>query len=87
MTPHNSDDAITENLKQLAVLSPDPNRTEHARARCHTRFDRSRRRERRFAVIGGFAWGVLGPAVLGAFSIFYTAALIDTTLRLRAVFF
>ena len=86
MTLHSSDDAIAESLRRLAVLSPAMNRAERVRAECRTRFERSRRRERHFSVTRGFAWSVLGPAVLGGFCVFYTAALIATTLRLRGVF-
>lgn len=86
MTPHSSHDALAETLRRLAVLSPDTNRAERVRAECRTRFERSRRRERHFAVTRGFVWSVLGPAVLGGFCVFYTTALIATTLRLRSVF-
>ena len=86
MTPHSSHDAPAENLRRLAVLSPDTNRTERVRAECRTRFERSRRRERHLAVTTGFAWSVVGPAALCGFCVFYAAALIATALRLRAVF-
>ena len=73
------------NVKDLPALTPDPNRTERVRARCHAQLARSQRREAHFAVMTGVAWRVLGPSVLGVFCVIYTAALIATAHRLQAL--
>lgn len=76
MTCHDAHDASADGLDRLMTLMPDPERAERVRARCRGKLVRSRRRASR----------VLGPVVVGAFCVFYVAALVATTLRLEAIF-
>jgi hypothetical protein len=86
MTSYDSHDASEESLERLVPLVPDPDRAERVRLRCHAQLGRSRRRAARTAVITGFAWDVLAPAVVGGFGVLYVALLVATTLRLRGIF-
>ena len=85
MTSDDSHEASAESLEGLRPLAPDPDRAERVRVRCRTQLERSRRRART-AVISGFAWHVLAPAVVGGFCILYVVAFVATTLRLQGVF-
>jgi hypothetical protein len=86
MTPYDGHDASADGLDRLMVLAPDPDWAERVRVRCRTQLVQSRRRAARTAVITGFAWRVLAPAVVGAFCVFYVAVLVATTLRLEGIF-
>jgi len=86
MTSDDSHDASAEALKGLRPLAPDPARAERVRVRCRTQLERSRRRAARTAVITGFAWHVLAPALVGGFCVLYVVLLVATTLRLQGVF-
>jgi len=74
------------NLTRLTALEPDPDRAERVRARCRAQLDRGRRRKAQISGISEFSWQVLGPAVLGAFSVLYATALTVTTIGLQALF-
>ena len=87
MTSYDDQDAGVDGLDRLMTLAPDPDRAERVRAKCRTQLVRNRRRAARTAEIAGFAWGGLGPAVVGAVCVFYTAVLMATTIRLENVFF
>jgi hypothetical protein len=86
MTFDDSHDASAESLKGLMLLAPDPDRAERVRVRCRTQLERSQRRAARTAVITGFAWHVLAPAVVGGYCVLYVVLLVTTTLRLQGVF-
>ena len=86
MTSDDSHEASAEALKGLMSLAPDPDRAERVRVRCRTQLERSRRRAARTAVITGFAWHVLAPALVGGFCVLYVVLLVATTLRLQGVF-
>lgn len=86
MTSHDSHDESAERLGCLMPLTPDPDRTERVRVRCHAQLERSRRRKARSAVITGFTWRALPPVVVGGFCVLYVVALVATTLRLQGVF-
>ena len=85
MTAYDSHEASVESLERMQPLAPDPDRAERVRVRCRTQLGRSRGRSRT-AVICGFAWRVLAPAVVGGFGVLYAVALVATTLRLQGVF-
>ena len=86
MTSRDSRDPGAEGLDRLMALAPDPDRAERVRVRCRTQLGRSQRRAARTAVIIGFAWQVLAPAVVGGFCVLYVALLVATTLRFQGVF-
>jgi hypothetical protein len=86
MTCYDRHDATADSLGRLMVLAPDPDRAERVRVRCRTQLGRSRRRAARTAVVSGFAWRVLAPAIVGAFCVLYVAVLVATTLRIEGVF-
>jgi len=73
-------------LRRLAVLTPEPGRSESVRARCRSQLEQSRRREGSTGQVAEFAWRVLAPVVVGAFCVFYVAVLVATTLRLEGLF-
>jgi hypothetical protein len=79
-------EANADGLDRLMALTPDPDRAEQVRARCRGRLVRRRRRAPRAAEITRFASRVLPPVVVGAFCVFYVAALVATTLRLQDIF-
>jgi len=72
-------------LRRLAVLTPEPGRSERVRARCRRQLEQSRRLEST-GQVAEFAWRVLAPVVVGAFCVFYVAVLVATTLRLEGLF-
>jgi hypothetical protein len=86
MTPRDPHDASVENLEQLVVLAPDPDRAERVRMRCRTELGRSRQPAARTAAITRFTWHVLAPVVVGGFCVVYVALLVTTTLWLQGVF-
>ncbi len=86
MTSDDDQDAGVDGLDRLMTLAPDQDRAERVRAKCRTQLVRNRRRAARTAEIARFAWGGLGPAVVGAVCVFYTAVLMATTIRLENVF-
>jgi anti-sigma-K factor RskA len=86
MTSYDSDDASPDSLGRLMALAPDPDRAERVRVRCRTELGRSRRRAARTAVVSGFGWRVLAPAIVGAVCVLYVAVLVATTLRIEGVF-
>jgi hypothetical protein len=81
MTLDDSHDPWADSLKGLTALAPDPARAEHVRMKCRAQLGRRRRRRARTAAMAGFAWRVLAPAVIGAFSVLYFAMLVAMTLR------
>jgi len=83
MTPCDLRDA---SLRRLPPLAPDPDRAERVRVRCRTQLGRNRRRTARSAVMTGFVWHVLGPAIVGGVCALYAAALVVTTLSLHGLF-
>ena len=83
---YDSHEAGVESLKRLMALRPDPGRTECVRVRCHMQLRQRSRRGARIAVITGFTSRVLAPVLVGGFCLFYVAALVATTLRLKGVF-
>jgi hypothetical protein len=85
MTSHDFHDASAEPVR-LLPLAPDPGRAERVRLRCRAELGQSRRRAARRAVIAGFTWHLLAPAVVGGFCVFYVVALVATTVTLQDVF-
>ena len=85
MTSDSSHDAGAERLDRLMALAPDPERAGRVRARCRRQLTRSRRRATRTALITGFAWRVLAPAVVVGFCVLYVALLMATTIHLQSV--
>lgn len=85
MTAYDAHDASADGLNRLMNLAPDPDRAERVRMRCRTELERSRRRVTRTTAIGGFAWRVLAPVIVGAVCVFYVTVLVATTLRLEGV--
>ena len=86
MTPYDGQDAGADGLDRLMTLMPDPERAERVRATCRAKLTRRRRQATRATEITRFAWRALPPVVVGAFCVFYVAALVVTTLRLEAIF-
>ena len=86
MTAYDAHDASADTSLRLTALAPDPDRAERVRVRCRAQLGRSRRRAARTAVITGFAWHVLAPALVGGFCVLYVVLLVATTLRLQGVF-
>ena len=80
MTSRDAHDARLEELACLTPLAPDPARAERARLRCRAQIAR---RAARTETIFGSVGRVVVPALLGAFSAFYAAALLGTTLRIE----
>lgn len=80
-----SDEAVDtglDGLRRLLTLFPDASRTERTRRRCHAQLRRRRRQAPSRTSIVGYAWHVVGPAVVGGVCVLYAAALLATTLRL-----
>ena len=61
-----------DSLKRLQRLTPDADRSERVRMRCRSQIQKNERR-------------VLSPAVVGGICLFYTVALVITTLRLEGL--
>ncbi len=80
---HDTQEANVPHLG-LALLSPDPLRAEHVRAKCRARLVRNRIHAARATRRRGFARRVLAPAIAGGFCLLYIVALVATTLRLYA---
>ena len=80
-----SHEASADSLKRLMPLTPDADRSERVRVRCHMQLKRNGRRRTRTAATQGFTARVLAPAVVGGFCLLYAAALVITTLRLEGV--
>ena len=83
MTTRDAYDARLEELACLTPLASDPARAERARLRCRAQIARRARRAARTETIFGSVGRVFVPALLGAFSALYAAALLGTTLRLE----
>ena len=82
MTPRDAHDPRLDKLARLTPLAPDPARAERVRLRCRAQFVRRAGRAARTETIFGSVARVLVPALLGAFSALYAAALLGTTLGL-----
>jgi len=65
-------------MDRLPVLSPDEQRAERVRLKCHAQLGRSRRRAARTGAVADFGWRVLAPVLVGAFCILYVSALVTT---------
>ena len=85
MTPRDAHDPRLDELARLTPLAPDPARAERARLRCRAQLVRRARRAARTGTIFESVSRVLVPALLGAFSAIYAAALLGTTLRLEGL--
>jgi hypothetical protein len=85
MTVDDTGDPHVDGLRGLVMLTPDPGRVARVREMCRAQLGR-RRRDTRVGAIAEFASHVLAPAIVGAFCLFYVAALVATTLRLEGVF-
>jgi hypothetical protein len=70
---------------RLTALAPDPDRAERVRVRCRAQLVRRARRVERTAAIGGFAWHVVAPIVVGGVCVLYAALFVATTLHLQGV--
>ena len=81
MTPRDVHDPRLDELARLTPLAQDPARAERVRLRCRAQLVRQADRAARTETIVGSAARVLVPALLGAFSALYAAALVGTTLR------
>lgn len=86
MTSYDDQDAGADGLDRLMTLAPDPDRAARVRVRCRAQLARSRRRVARTAEVNGFASRVLVPVVVGAFCVFFVAALVATTVRFERIF-
>ena len=83
MTLGDAHDPRLEELACLTPLAPDPARAERVRLRCRAQFVRRAGRAACTGTIFESVSRVLVPALLGAFSALYAAAVIGITLRLE----
>jgi hypothetical protein len=85
MIPDEARDPILIGLGRLGTLTPDPTRSERARARC--RIALARRQQRRARTVR--SWSVLRrtiePALVGGFCLIYLSAMIYDVLLQRAM--
>ena len=86
MTSYDTHDTSADSLVRLMTLAPDPDRAARVRVKCRAQLARSRPRATRTHGMTEFVWRVLAPAAVGAFGVFYVAALVVTTLQLAAIF-
>ena len=82
MIPNEARDPLLIGLAQLGPLTPDPMRSERARARCHSMLTRRRQRAARTARGLNVARRAIEPALVGAFGLIYLSAMVyDVLLR------
>ena len=82
MIPDEARDPLLIGLEQLGPLTPDPTRSERARARCHSMLTRRRQRAARAARGLNVARRAIEPALVGAFGLIYLSAMVyDVLLR------
>lgn len=84
--PDADPERVLEQLAALPLLTPDPLRAAHVRARCLSRLARGRREPEHVAGTPGFGRRVLAPAIVLVLCALYLASLVSTALHLRAFF-
>ena len=80
-----ADDLLLRDLPHLPVLTPDVARADRVRARCHDALA-ARQSEAARSPRPRFTAVALEPALMGAFSLLYLAAVVLDVLRLRDVY-
>jgi hypothetical protein len=82
MTPDDAVDVGGAGVERLMPLLPDATRAARTRERCHAQLRKRRQRAVSRSQMAAYAWGVVGPAVVGGVCVLYASALFATAVRL-----